>query len=487
MKVLFATAEALPYWKTGGLADVARSLPDALVAAGHDVRIILPGYRLLVQTLAAATGAMEHDATLSVPWPGAARSADVVLHRPAWGAAAAFVQARGFFETDRPYEPVPGDILSLGRRFAFFCRSVVAYANHWGAHLLHLNDWQTGLVPLYALLDGTDAASLFTIHNLAYQGNFPAQLLSHTGVPTEFMRTQNGLEFYGQVSFMKGGIAMADRLSTVSPTYAREIRTPEFGTGLQGLLTFRRQVLHGVLNGIDTDSWNPTRDPLLPATYDARSLKGKDRCREQLAVRAGVDSAGPILGVVTRLAHQKGIDILLGALPELLRQGCSVVILGSGEPAFEHALAGVAAQAPDRIAISFAFDEPLAHLIYAGADFFLMPSIYEPCGLGQMIAQRYGTPPIGRRTGGLTDTIDDNTTGFLFDDPAPHGLAEAVARAVEVWKGRGWRVMQRRCMDSNNSWGRSAMEYVRLYELTLGATGRTGTISARAGPASGVL
>jgi starch synthase len=471
MKILFAAAEALPYYKTGGLADVARALPDALVALGHDVRTIMPGYGFLLDR----GYVLDADAELEVPWPLGPRRASVALHRPERGAAAALVLSAGTFDTDRPYDDVPGDGLELARRFAFFSRCVVAYAQQWDADVVHLNDWQTGLVPLYALIDGMDAATLFAIHNLEYQGNFDPAMLPQVGVPATFMRTENGIEFHGQASFMKAGIALADRLVTVSPTYAAEIRTPTYGAGLQGLLTFRRRLLHGVLNGIDTDAWNPTRDPLLPANYNAKTLARKDVSRAALAERAGIAADGPILGVVSRLAHQKGVDILIGAIPGLVERGCRLVILGNGDAAFEHALAGLAAQAPDRLAVRFGFDEPLAHLIYAGADFFLMPSLYEPCGLGQLIAQRYGTPPIARRTGGLNDTIQDGATGFLFTEPTPRALVDAVARATAVWNRRGWRAMQTRCMREDHSWARSAGDYVRLYELAIGALAGRGS------------
>lgn len=469
MKVLFACAEALPYWKTGGLADVARGLPDALARSGHDVRILLPEYARVRRRCHEQGWPLHHEAAVSVPWPGGPRAVEIVRHQPEAGAPALFVRAQGFFDTERPYEPFPADPLSLGRRFAFFSRSVVAYARHWGADVVHLNDWQTGLVPVYDALDGMDAATVFTIHNLGYQGNFPPQLLAEVGVPANFMRTEAGLEFYGQASLIKGGLTLADRLVTVSPTYAREIRTPEYGAGLHGLLEHRRGDLHGILNGIDTEAWDPATDRLIPEQYSSLAMQGKQSCRRVLCDRAGVSGAGPVLGIVSRLAYQKGIEIILGAIPELVRQGCSLVVLGSGDPPLEHALAGVTRHFPDNVAVSFSFDEPLAHLIYAGADFFLMPSIYEPCGLGQMIAQRYGTLPIARRTGGLADTIDDGLTGFLFHEPSPAALTDAVARAAAARSSPDWPALQQRCMRRDHSWGRAAAEYDSVYRLAVGA------------------
>lgn len=465
MRILFAAAEALPFYKTGGLADVARALPDALVARGHEVRIMIPAYSFLSDALADA----ETDADLVVPWPGGPRRASVARVVPVTGAPATFLTADALYDTEVPYEPVGSDELSLGRRFAFFCRAVVAYARHWGADVVHLNDWQTGLVPLYAMIDGMDAATLFSIHNLAYQGNFPPRLLADIGVPPSYYRIENGLEFHGHASFMKGAIALADRLATVSPTYATEIQTPEYGGGLEGLLHHRRRTLHGVLNGIDTDAWNPARDALLPMRYNARTLAQKEHNRAALLEHARLSGPGPVLGIVSRLAYQKGVDIVIAALPGLLAQGCSVVVLGSGEPRYERALTDFAAHHPHRCAIRFGFDEAFAHLIYAGADFFLMPSLYEPCGLGQMIAQRYGTPPIARCTGGLGDTIEDGATGFLFDAPTPAAFLEATKRGIGAWQRRGWRAMQTRCMREDHSWTRSAADYEHLYHLSMGA------------------
>jgi starch synthase len=462
MRILLAASEAVPYFKTGGLADVAGALADALALNGHDVLLALPRYTFL-DTPAAVAG------TLSVPWPAGHRQVAVLEEPRQSGARTAFLAAAELYATDTPYEPPPGDPLGLARRFAFFSRTVAALSRAWQADVIHLNDWQTGLVPVYGLLDGMEAATVFAVHNLAYQGNFPPAVLRQTGVPDEFFRTENGLEFYGQASFMKAGIAIADRLVTVSPTYAAEIQTPAYGAGLHGLLSFRRRTLHGVLNGIDTSAWNPGTDTLIPARYSARTPGPKAGNRAALLRRTGLDDGGPVLGVVTRIAHQKGIDILLAAVPGVVRRGCSLVVLGDGDPGFVHALESVASEWPRRVAIVQGFDEPLAHLIYAGADFFVMPSLYEPCGLGQMIAQRYGTPPIARRTGGLSDTVADGSTGFLFDDPTPDAFLAAVDRAAGRWRQRGWRAMQVRCMRLDNSWTRSARQYERIYRLAMGS------------------
>ncbi len=465
MKILLAAAEAIPYYKTGGLGDVARSLPDALHTLGHEVRIILPAYAHLRGRL----GALPVERTVPVPWPGGGRDVPVHIDEPGDAAPALLVHAPEHFEQFGPYEIPFHDPLAPGRRFAFFSRAVVAYAAAWGADVMHVNDWQTGFVPVYELLDRVDIPSVFGIHNLAYQGNFDRHLLPHVGVPPELYRTENGVEFHDQVSFMKAGIALSDRVVTVSPTYAREVQTAAFGAGLDGLLRFRRRALSGILNGINTHTWNPGRDPALVAGYGTSSLARKDECRRALLDELRIQDGGPVLAMITRLAHQKGIDIVIAALDALLAEGVRLVVLGDGDSMTESALAAVERRHPGRVSATFRFDDALAHRIYAGADFFLMPSRYEPCGLGQMIAQRYGTPPIARATGGLADTIEDGRTGFLFDAPEPAALLGAVRRARRVWRARGWDALRRRCMRLDRSWDSSARAYVALYNLARGA------------------
>jgi starch synthase len=465
MKILFATAEAAPYFKSGGLGDVARALPDELAGRGHDVRIIMPAYDFIARQRLD----LEPDGAASVPWPGTTVPVRFLTHQVADGAPAVFVHQPAFFVEGDPYNASLRDPLATGRRFAFFCRAVVRYARSWGADVVQLNDWPTGLVPAFALMDGMDAGTVFAIHNLAYQGNFPPELYYHVGLPRDLMRTENGLEFHGQLSFMKGGLALADQLVTVSPTYAAEIQTPAFGTGFDGLLRFRRRVLHGILNGIDPSAWQPAMDRHIAAAYSAVNLKPKERNRAALLKEGSLDDGGPIFGMVTRLVHQKGVDLLLAALPALMNAGIRLVILGDGGAEYESALARAVATHPGRIATFARFDEALARRIYAGSDFFLMPSLYEPCGLGQMIAQRYGTPPVVRRTGGLADTVEDGRTGFTFDEPAVGPLMEAVSRATAVWQARGWVSLVRRCMRLDWSWARSAQQYEHVYRS---ATGR---------------
>jgi starch synthase len=464
LKILFATAESLPYFKAGGLADVSRALPNALAARGHEVRIVHPYYSGLP-----LAGAGRVEAELSVPWPDPLPPAELVRDTAVEnGAPAVLIRQPALFEIGTPYGENSADPFALGVRFAYFARVVAAYARQWGADVVHLNDWPTGLVPVYALLDGLDAPTIFAIHNLAYQGNFPSTILSRIGIPAELFRTENGMEFFGQASFMKAGIALADRLVTVSPTYAREIQTPRHGAGFDGLLRFRRRVLHGILNGIDREIWNPATDVLLPSTYHVRMLAGKDVCRGAVLDELRLADGGPLLVAVSRLVHQKGIDVLLRALPGLMELGARVAVLGDGDAAVQRGLTEVGRRYRGRVAAVAAFDDPLAHRLYAGGDFFLMPSRYEPCGLGQMIAQRYGTPPIASRTGGLADTIYDGRTGFLLDGPSPPALVEAAGRAIAEWRGPGWNTLRRRCMRLDWSWDRSAATYLDLYTVAIG-------------------
>jgi starch synthase len=459
VKILFVTSEALPYYKSGGLADVSRALPDALLAAGHDVRIIMPLYGVVRSLL----DDLNDGPTLDVPWPTGPVQTRLLSHRAGTGATAVLVEQPALFEAGSPYEGASGEPLEVGRRFAFFCRAVVRYASEWRPDVIHLNDWTTGFVPVFSLVDGLDVATVFSIHNLAYQGNFSPVLLEQAGVPWDLYRTENGVEFLHTASFLKAGLSLSDRLLTVSPSYAEEIQTPEYGAGLDGLLRFRRRVLDGILNGIDTAVWDPARDDDIASRYTAGTLDGKDTNRNALLKECGLDGFGPVFAMVGRMVYQKGIDIAAAALPVLLEGGARFVILGDGDPAYVRLLLRSSHASPDRVSVFTRFDEALAHRIYAGADYFLMPSRYEPCGLGQMIAQRYGTPPVARRTGGLIDTVTDRKTGFLFDEPTPDALVGAVRRASAIWRVKGWNALRRRCMLLDRSWARSAEQYEAVY------------------------
>lgn len=467
MKILFATSEAVPYFKTGGLADVSRALPDALCAAGHDVRIILPLYGGIRERV----DRLESESEATLEWPLSAVGVRFLLHRPPGGAPAVLVEQPAFFEPGTPYGGDSGDPLETGRRFALFGRAVAHYARAWQADVVQLNDWTTGLMPVYAMLDGTDVPTVFAIHNLGYQGNYWPALLRQVGIPEEFLRTENGLEYHHNASFMKSGLVFSDRLVTVSPTYAKEIQSGEYGHGFDGLLRFRRRVLHGILNGLNTTVWDPARDPNLRHRYTPATLDGKDQNRAALVRECGLEDDQPVFAMITRLVHQKGIDIVLRAMPALLDAGVRLIVLGDGERGFEWEIEQVARAQRGSVAAFLRFDDALAHRIYAGADFFLMPSRYEPCGLGQMIAQRYGTPPVARRTGGLADTIIEKKTGFLFDEPTPEALLGAVLRAREIWRAKGWNALRRRCMRLDHSWDGAAEQYERVYRMAIGSLG----------------
>ena len=462
MRILFVTSEALPYFKSGGLADVARSLPDALSRDGHDVRIFHPLYGFVADR----NFDLQHELDLAVPW-AVPLTVRCFLHQHEGGAAAVLVGHEYFSSAAEPYNATV-DPLTVAERFALFARAALHYAREWQADVIHLNDWQTGLVPVYAHVDAIPIPSVFSIHNLAYQGNYPPAVLDRIGVPRSFYRTENGIEFFGSASYIKGGIALADRITTVSPTYAQEIQTHELGAGFDGLLRFRSRYLHGILNGIDVEGWNPATDEALAVKYSVRSAEAKDENRKTLLDELQLDDSGPLLIVVSRLAHQKGIDILAVALPALLELGVSLALLGDGDTAMEQVFSRAANLHPRRVAAFFKFDDPLSRRFYAGGDFFIMPSRYEPCGLGQMIAQRYGTIPIVRRTGGLIDTVEDRVTGFQFDEPTPEALLAAVQRALTVWRRKDWLKMRRRCMRLDRAWGRSAERYEEVYRAALG-------------------
>jgi starch synthase len=422
LKILFATAEAVPYFKTGGLADVARALPDQLDAAGHEVHIMLPLYQPIRERFEAVPVAQAN-----LPLPGGPVEVLYREHRSS-GAPAILVE-HPLFETGEPYE---GDAMILARRFALFCRAVLERARALQVDVIR------------------------------------PEILPALGIPPAYFRMENGIEFYGEASFLKSGLALSDQLVTVSPTYAQEIQTSHYGAGMEGLLSFRRRSLHGILNGLDPNTWNPATDRSLRCTYDARTIDGKDLCRTSLLDELGLEDGGPLFTSVTRLAYQKGIDILLQAAPAILADGGRLAVLGDGDPGLEYSLSRLVVEHPRRVAAFFRFDDGLARRLYAGGDYFVMPSRYEPCGLGQMIAQRYGQPPVARHTGGLVDTVHDGVTGFVFDSAHPRALADAARHAIQFWRGPDWNVMRRRCMELDRSWSRSAALYVQVYRLAMG-------------------
>jgi starch synthase len=463
LRVLFVAPECAPLTKTGGLGDVCAALPAALRSLGTDVRVLMPGYTAVLRATAGealgSVSALGHDARLlDTALPNGVPL--LVLDCPSL-----------YARPGGPYlSPQGEDWPDNAVRFGLLSRVAALLGTdasplRWAPDIVHCHDWPSALAPAYLrFASGRRAASLLTIHNLAFQGNFDPSMVERLELPRESFSTE-GLEFYGRLSFLKGGIAYADLVNTVSPGYAREIQTPEFGCGLEGLLRKRSDALSGILNGVDISSWSPDADPHLPRQYGASSLERKGANKTALQRRMGLaaDPDVPLIGQVGRLTEQKGIDLVLGVAGKLAELA-QLVFLGSGDATSERALAALAVRYPGRVAVRIGFDEALAHLIEAGADIFLMPSRYEPCGLNQMYSQRYGTPPVARATGGLADTIDDGRTGFLFEGATGEALVQAVQRALAVYGERdAWRAMQRAGMERDFSWNAAARQYAALY------------------------
>jgi len=473
-KILFATSEAHPLIKTGGLADVAGSLPKALAELGHDIRLILPNYQALT-----LEDKPRYICTVRVD----NREVNILeTQLPDSNVLVWLVDYRPFFDhPGNPYVDEHGiPWPNIAERFALFCRIITEIAMNrayldWQPDIVHCNDWQTGLAPAFLSLESQPPASVFTIHNLAYQGLFPASSFSQLNLPGQLWHPE-ALEYHGMLSFIKGGLAFADILTTVSPTYAKEIQTPEFGYGLEGLLSHRHDALHGILNGIDMDDWNPETDPLIPGHYSAHRLKDKviNKIQLQQQMQLPEDESVPVFGMVCRLVEQKGIDLMLKNLTELVQLPLQFVLLGSGDKSVEYNLQEFSRLYPEKIAVTIGYNEALSHLIEAGSDIFLMPSRFEPCGLNQMYSQRYGTIPIVRKTGGLADTIEDalpeslkneTATGIAFNHPESDALLEAIKRSLVLFDNKPlWRKIQRSAMKKDFSWTNSARQYQALYD-----------------------
>ena len=472
-------SEAHPYAKTGGLAEVVAALPDALARLGHRVTLVLPRYRGID-----LSGSRSQASSISI----GGRTQLVSFHsrEERAGVTVVFVDVPELF--DRPgglYNVNGVDYADNGWRFAVFSRAALEYARGAGQRpsVIHAHDWQTGLVPVYQkmhfspdpIVGGVPA--IFTIHNLAFQGIFPAATLPALGFGPELMDVQ-ALEYWGQISYLKGGINFSERLTTVSPTYSREILTPEFGFGFDGVLRRRADALDGILNGIDIERWNPEHDEFIGASYSRADPSGKRAAKRLLLETVGLSSERaedrPVVGMISRLTFQKGFDLVAAAAGELMSLDASWVMLGSGDREYEDLWRTLASRHPDRVSATIGFDERLAHQIEAGADMFLMPSRYEPCGLNQMYSLRYATPPIVRATGGLADTVKDAAesggTGIKFSGYSPADLVAAVRRALELFrKPKEWRKIQQNGMKLDFSWDASAREYVKVYEGAVAA------------------
>ena len=497
MKILFATPECAPYVKTGGLGDVSASLPATLSALGHDVHVLMPAYRGMK-----VSGEIGDGVELP-PW-GAWPAAQLVPVTIANGVTLLLLACPGLYQRPGgPYVDASGrDYHDNALRFGLLARvaaqlgTVHSPLRAWSADVVHANDWPCALAPLYLahsrLVSPQEAtaASVVTIHNLAFQGVFPMASADPLEVPHPW-RGMDGVEFWGQLSMLKAGIQFADAITTVSPSYAREIQTPAHGVGFDGILRARAARLRGILNGIDTRIWNPASDPLLPTGFSRDQLQGKASCKAALQARVGLPAEGAMLfALVSRLTPQKGVDLVLGALPRLLSTGAQLVVLGQGDPALQQALQKAAHQHPKQVAVTLGFDEGLAHLIEAGADAFLMPSRFEPCGLNQMYSQAYGTPPIVAPVGGLLDSVTDASadpvhgTGFIMTGCDPAGLEDAIARAQRLWREpQRWRRLQANGMARHFGWEDSALQYLEVYQrAALQAHG-----DAAAGPVTGTV
>ena len=479
MKILFVASEVSPFAKTGGLADVAGSLPKALKKKGHDVRIIMPLYQCVETggfTIKKARKGVE--ALIGgVIEKGMLRQTsldDIPVY---------LIDRKEYFQRPYLYGTPAGDYPDNSRRFGFFCRGVVDLLKKldFRPDVIHCHDWQTALVPTIIRyeLQGDPffmkTALVYTIHNLAYQGLFEREALADLGLdPSCF--TMDRLEYYGKVNLMKGGILTADVVNTVSTSYCREIQTEEMGCGLQGVLRQRDHDLYGILNGIDYQDWNPATDPALFKNYTATALSGKAANKKALQKALGLEQSPhiPLLGIITRLSAQKGMDLLEKLLPKFKAAKLQLVILGTGDERYMKMLSAFQKKGTDNISIHLSFDNVLARRVYAASDMFLMPSHYEPCGLGQLIALRYGAIPVVRKTGGLGDTVFDardgfrEPNGFTFDDYTPKAFWGAVTRALESYGDRKvWDRMVRNGMNSDYSWDHSAGEYEAMYEKAL--------------------
>lgn len=482
MKILHAGAEVFPLVKTGGLADVMGALPQALAAQGADVRLVLPGLPAIVAGLAEQRLVCEFG-----PAFGAARVSlrlGVLAHS---GVAAYVVDAPYLFRrTDNPYLDAQGVEWSDNlQRFALLGWVAAHLAGgdldpDWSADVMHAHDWHAAMACAYmAAHPGATARSVFTVHNLAYQGLFDARDFHLLGLPARFM-ARDGLEFHGHLAFMKAGLAYAHRITTVSPNYAAEIATPEFGCGLDGVIRSRGPDVCGILNGVDGAIWDPRADPLIAASYSSTAFSGKARCKAALQKALGleVQPRAPLLAIVSRLTSQKGLDLLLQAVPALMGMGVQLAVQGTGEADLEAAFAYAGIRNAGRVAVRLAYDEALAHKMVAGADMILVPSRFEPCGLTQLYGLRYGTVPVVRRVGGLADTVVDasaaalaggHATGFVFGPSTPEALVGAVTRAIGLYRqGAPWRALMRRGMAQDYSWGHAARDYMALYRDLLG-------------------
>jgi starch synthase len=473
MRILFVSSEGLPFSKTGGLADVVEGLPKALVELGHEVAVVLPRYRGTKPSKVVLP-------SLTIPMGGGLRFPNIVDGTVVHGVHYFFVDDSQYFDREQLYGVRGVDYPDNAERFAEFSRAAIEVAKRaWVPEVLHCHDWQSALVPvLIQTLHQTDpllraVPVILTVHNLGYHGLFPRETLARVGLPESLFHV-DALEFFGRVNYLKGGLLFADWLTTVSKRYAREIQTAEFGHGLDGVIRRRADRLVGILNGVDYSAWNPESDPLIAANYSAKDLTGKTACKKDLLAAFGLPEANvrrPLIGIVSRFADQKGFDLIAEVAEDLMTEELAIVALGTGDAKYEDLFRELAQGYPARFGARIAYDNTVAHKIESGADMFLMPSRYEPCGLNQIYSLRYGTVPVVRATGGLDDTIQPfdaltgRGTGFKFEAYDGAALAAAVKESLKVYRDqKSWRKLMLNGMAQDFSWKASAAEYVKLYE-----------------------
>jgi starch synthase len=473
--IVFLTSEIYPFSKSGGLADVMGILPLTLMRMGVRVAVITPFYGRL-STGQYPVRLVHEDCPVGYPWPDS--TADIFL-ADYHGLPVYFIERGEYFDRRHYYCTHKGDYFDNGERFIFFCRAALCAIRNLnlGARIVHAQDWHAGLAMAYlAYWRRADPfwagiRTVMSIHNLAYQGRFSYRLFEQSGLPLDAWNME-GVEFYSSFNFLKAGLAYADMITTVSPSYAQEIMTPDFGCGLEGILSRRQADLVGILNGADYAIWSPEHDPVLDCTYSKDNPDGKLHCKARLLEALKLSPQlkdRPVLGFIGRFRGQKGIDMVLNIIPELMRLDVGLVALGEGKPEFEDRFVRIMEDYPGRVVGVIGYTEEMSHLIQAGTDIFLMPSRYEPCGLTQMYSLSYGTPPVGTAVGGLLDTIipypQPGANGFIFAEPTPEALLDAVRQAVRVWEDRpAWREIQVNAMKANFSWEKSAEQYMDVYK-----------------------
>jgi starch synthase len=481
LKILIAAAEVVPFAKTGGLADVTGALPKSLANIGHDARVVMPLYRKInrekyniTDTGAKVTiniALVDHVGSI---FTGVIPGSDVIVY---------FIENPEFFDREEIYRTPQGEYWDNNERFMFFSKAVLEMIKviDWVPEIINCNDWHTGLIPvMLKTIYANDpvlknVATAYSIHNIAYQGCASKDMMSHAGLPWEIYNMHQ-LEFYGGINYMKGGIVFSDVVNTVSEKYKEEIKTPEYSYNLEGVLWSRNEALFGILNGIDYTQWDPSTDKLLPVNYTPETIESKEEVKKKLLEEFGLKyyENVPVVGLVSRLDDQKGLDFIAEIAEEMMKLNLQFVLLGTGEERYHHFFNDLQKRYHEKVGAAIKFDNGIAHRIYAGSDMFLMPSRFEPCGLGQLISLKYGTVPVVRETGGLADTIkhynfkEKKGNGFVFQGYNPWDLFRAIHVAVDTFKNQSvWKKIQQNCMKENFSWDLSAVKYIELYDLAM--------------------